>query len=29
MGVTILKGGFMKRGPRILLYRNYSKCVGK
>ena len=23
--VTILKGGFMKRGPRIVLYRNYSK----
>ena len=25
MIVTILKGGFMKRGPRIVLYRDYSK----
>ena len=27
MIVTILKGGFMKRGPRIVLYRDYIKLI--
>ena len=25
MIVTVLKGGFIKRGPKIILYRNYSE----
>ena len=25
MIVTLLKGGFVKRGPRIITYRDYSK----